>query len=139
VGYVESLGGYHNIAVYPDARTIPGVVLFRFGSAVVFFNAAFFQRKALEAALASPGTKWLVVEGGPINAIDVSGAAAITELAAELKSRGTRLAFANIRTPVRAFLERAGALPAIGADAIFPSLELAARALDSGTHNVTKN
>ncbi|HKE01551.1 MAG TPA: sulfate permease [Planctomycetota bacterium] len=128
LGRVEGLGGYHSLAQYPDAKTFPGVVLYRFGAALLFFNTSYFRRRVLDAAAARSDAKWLVIEGGPINTIDVTGAEALGRLAEETRKRGVRLALANVRTEVLALLDRAGTTATLGADAVFPSLDAAVEA-----------
>ena len=44
LGRVEGVKGYHDITRYPDARRIPGLVLFRWDAPLFFANAELFQR-----------------------------------------------------------------------------------------------
>jgi MFS superfamily sulfate permease-like transporter len=128
LGSTGGLTGFHSVADYPDAKTIPGLILYRFGSAVMFFNAPYFSQRALELVAARPDAKWLIVDGGPINAIDSTGAAALEGLVRQLNKRGVRLGLANARTNVRGVLDRAGVTTAMGEGAMFPSLEAAVSA-----------
>jgi anti-anti-sigma regulatory factor len=50
------------------------------------------------------------VDGSPINSIDSTGTAMLEGLSEDLRARGIRLGFANLRTEVRALLERSGVL-----------------------------
>jgi MFS superfamily sulfate permease-like transporter len=45
LGRVRGLKGFHNVADYPEAKTIPGLLLYRFDSNVVFFNAEFARQR----------------------------------------------------------------------------------------------
>jgi len=54
LGRVEGLASFHNVARHEGATTIPGMVLYRFNAPVIFYNAAYFKRRVLEAAAASP-------------------------------------------------------------------------------------
>jgi anti-anti-sigma regulatory factor len=107
------------------ARTWPDLLLNRFGAALVFFNAPYFKKRALEMAATHPGIKWFIVDGSPINSIDSTGAAMLEALSEDLRARGVRLGFANLRTEVRALLERSGVQAALGDGAFFPTLESA--------------
>jgi hypothetical protein len=51
-----------------------------------------FKKRVLEVAASRPGIKWFVVDGGPINTIDSTGAATLEALVADLRARGIRLA-----------------------------------------------
>jgi sulfate permease, SulP family len=46
-------------------------------------------------------------------------------LSEDLRGRGIRLGFANLRTEVRALLERSGVQAALGNGALFPTLKSA--------------
>ncbi len=135
LGRVAGMRGWHDLSRHEGAETQPGLVLYRFSAAIVFFNAPYFKKRVLELASASEGVRWLVVDGAPLNTIDSTGATTIEDLAAELRARGVRLGFANLRSVVRAGLERAGVHEALGADAFFATLNSARRAFEaeSGT------
>ena len=42
LGQLPGLKGYHSTQDYPDAETLPGLLLFRFNANIVFFNADYF-------------------------------------------------------------------------------------------------
>jgi MFS superfamily sulfate permease-like transporter len=125
LGRVSGLKGFHNVLHHEKARTWPDLLLYRFGAALVFFNASYFKKRALEMAANHPGIKWLIVDGSPINSIDSTGAAMLEALSEDLGRRGIRLGFANLRTEVRALLERSGVQAALGDGALFPTLKSA--------------
>jgi high affinity sulfate transporter 1 len=50
LGVVEGFPGFHSVERHPDARTPSGLVMYRFGSPITFFNAAFFKRRPAPAA-----------------------------------------------------------------------------------------
>jgi MFS superfamily sulfate permease-like transporter len=131
LGRVEGLRGWHDVSRHAGAETQPGLVLYRFAAAIVFFNAPYFKKRVLDVAAATPGTTWLVVDGAPVNSIDSTGAAVVEDLADELRRRGIRFGFANLRTEVRAVLERAGAKARLGEDAFHTTLNSARRAFEA--------
>ncbi len=62
LGRAEGVKGYHDITRYPDARQIPGLVLFRWDAPLFFANAELFHDRVLDAVAASPTpVRWLVV------------------------------------------------------------------------------
>jgi STAS domain len=85
--WVNGLKGFHNVVHHEQPRTWPSAVLYRFESALVFFNAPYFKKRVLEVAASRPGIKWFVVDGGPINIIDSTGAAMLEALAGDLRAR----------------------------------------------------
>ena len=65
LGRAHGVKGYHDITRYPDARQIPGLVLFRWDAPLFFANAEFFKERVLDAVAKSPTpVRWLVVSGG---------------------------------------------------------------------------
>src|SRR5262249_47977200 len=62
LGRADGIKGYHDITRYPDARQIPGLVLFRWDAPLFFANAEFFKERILNAVRKSPTpVQWLVV------------------------------------------------------------------------------
>src|SRR5262249_51471590 len=50
LGAQPGVPGFHDLRFYPEARTPPGVVLFRFNGPLTFFNAGYFRERLLAAA-----------------------------------------------------------------------------------------
>ena len=125
LGRVEGLQGFHDVAQHEGATVVPGLVLYRFSASVIFYNAAYFKRRVLVVAHASPAAKALIIDGSPILHLDSTGADAIAELKDELAARGMRLAFGSVAPQVQRMLERSGTLERLGPDAVFPTLRRA--------------
>lgn len=128
LGRVEELKAFHNVADYEDAVTQTGLVLYRFSSAVVFFNAAFFKKRVLEIVDNDHDIRWFIVDGSAINLVDATSAEMLEALVGELTLRRVRFGLANFRSEILATLERTGVLACIGPDLIFPTLKSATRA-----------
>ena len=129
LGRVAGLGGWHSVADYPEAKTEPGLVVYRFASSLVFFNSGYFKKRMIELAESSRDVRWIVLDGSPINLVDITGADTLDALVGELAERGVRLGFANVRREVSQMLDRAGVLERLGPDAVFPALDAATDAL----------
>lgn len=109
LGRVEQMKGYHDLKRYPDARQVPGLVLFRWDAPLFFANAEWFHRSACEAvANATQPVRWLVVAAEPVTSVDVTAADMLAELDDQLKAGGTRLCFAEMKDPVKDKLIRFG-------------------------------
>jgi high affinity sulfate transporter 1 len=107
LGRVEGLRGHHDVAGRPDARTVPGLMLWRFEANVVFFNADHFAAR-LKAAMRSQAhpVRWVVVDFSTVNVIDASAVERFDELRAELAAQGVKLGAARIRRSIgRSFRE----------------------------------
>ena len=49
-GLVPGLAGMHDVDDYPQAETVPGLVVYRYDAPLFFANAQDFRRRALAAA-----------------------------------------------------------------------------------------
>jgi MFS superfamily sulfate permease-like transporter len=125
---VPGMKGFHDLTHHADASGTPGLLLYRFGAGIVFYNASYLKKRVLDLAAAQPDLKWVVIDGSTVNTVDSTGAEIIEALARDLARRGVRLALAGFRTGTRGMLERAGALAAIGPDSVYPTLKSAMNA-----------
>jgi high affinity sulfate transporter 1 len=115
LGRVDQIKGYHDITRYPEARRIPGLVLFRWDAPLFFANAEFFHERVMAAVASSPTpVRWLVVAAEPVTSIDVTAADAIAQLDDSLREAGIELCFAEMKDPVKDKLKRFGLLTRFG-------------------------
>jgi MFS superfamily sulfate permease-like transporter len=107
LGRAEGVKGYHDIKWYPNARLIPGLVLFRWDAPLFFANAELFKEQVLaEVNLSPTPVKWFMVASEPITSVDVSAADTLVELDDELQRTGIQLMFAEMKDPVKDKLKR---------------------------------
>ena len=123
LGRVERVKGYHDIARYPQARLIPGLVLFRWDAPLFFANAELFRERALDAVANSPTpVGWLVVAAEPVTSIDVTAADGVCELDDTLHAAGIELCFAEMKDPVKDKLKRFELFTRFGERTFFATL-----------------
>ena len=127
LGRVDNLKGYHDTERYPDARHIPGLVLYRFDAPLFFANADYFRERVRALARRS-GVSWIVVAAEPITDIDATAGETLRGLNDELEAAGIELAFAELKDPVRDGLRRYGIESAIGPHRFFPTIGVAVAA-----------
>ena len=126
LGKPDGVDGYHDMKRYPDAKRIPGLVLFRWDAPLFFANAELFSQCVLDAVAASPTpVRRVVVAAEPITSVDVTSADALTELDQTLKSMNIELCFAELKDPVKDKLKRFGLLADFGESRFFPTKESA--------------
>ncbi|MEO5658449.1 MAG: SulP family inorganic anion transporter [Polaromonas sp.] len=123
LGRVDGVKGYHDITRYPDARLVPGLVLFRWDAPLFFANAELFRDRVLDAVAASPTpVRWLVVGAEPITSVDVTAADMLDELDAALHAAGIDLCFAELKDPVKDKLKRFGLFSRLGEARFFATV-----------------
>ena len=98
LGNVKGIKGFHNTADYPEARTIPGLLLYRFDDNLVFYNADYFATR-LRAAITAQKTpvEWVVIDASSINVIDISALNTFHALRSELEAEGISLYTARVK------------------------------------------
>jgi high affinity sulfate transporter 1 len=123
LGRAHGVKGYHDITRYPDARLIPGLVLFRWDAPLFFANAEFFRERVLDAVAKSPTpVRWLVVAAEPVTSVDVTACDTVAELDQALHARGIELCFAELKDPVKDKLKRFGLFAQLGEAYFFPTV-----------------
>ena len=123
LGRAYGVKGYHDITRYPDARRIPGLVLFRWDAPLFFANAEFFKERALDAVAKSPTpVRWLVVAAEPVTSVDVSAGDTLAELHETLRAQGIEFCFAELKDPVKDKLKRFGLFSQFGEEHFFPTV-----------------
>jgi high affinity sulfate transporter 1 len=136
LGHVSGMRGWHDVADHQDATTHPGLMVYRFGASITFFNSGYFKKRVVELVASHADIEWIIVDGSTINLVDITGAEMLESLAGELAARGVRFGLANARREVRNVLENAGALERIGSDFIFSTLNTAS---DAFLHRVKRS
>ena len=129
LGRVDHVKGYHDITRYPNARLIPGLVLFRWDAPLFFANAELFHESVLGAIASSPTpVTRVIVTAEPVTSIDVTAADALSELHDELQADDIELCFAEVKDPVKDKMRRFGLMARFGEDRFFATIGAAVNA-----------
>jgi len=115
LGRIDQRKGYHDLGRHPDARQVPGLVLFRFDAPLFFANSDHFERRVRAAMADSPDrVRRLVIAAEPITDIDTSAAAMLQILIHDLQRDHIELGFAELKGPVKDRLIQYGLYDQIG-------------------------
>ncbi|QLY28610.1 sulfate permease [Nocardia huaxiensis] len=135
-GFVPGLAGMHDVDDYPNAKLVPGLVIYRYDAPLCFANAEDFRRRAL-AAVEQPaeGTpvRWFVLNAEANVEVDLTALDAVAQLRTELAARGVVFAMARVKRDLRDALDAAGLTAQIGAERLFPTLPTALAAFEQAT------
>jgi sulfate permease, SulP family len=120
-------GHWRTVPVGPGARTMEGLVVYRFGTSLYYANAAKLAEDI--AALVGHGTplRWLVLDCAAIGDVDYTASAVLTKVAEHLHQRHVRLVISSVLAPVRQQLDRYG----ISIDACYDTSGEALEAFDA--------
>jgi len=131
-GYVPGVAGMHNVADYPDASGVPGMLVYRYDSPLFFANAEDFRARALAAVdAADPPPEWFLLNTESIVEVDITAVDALEALRAELAGRGIVFAIARLKQDLANELAPSGFLDRVGKDRLFPTLPTAVEAFKS--------
>ena len=131
VGFVPGLAGMHDVDDYPEAITVPGLVVYRYDSPLFFANADDFRFKALAAVEEFESTgevHWLLLNMEANVEVDITALYALESIRADVASRGIVLALTRVKQDLRKPLADFGLVASIGDDHIFPTLPVAVQA-----------
>ena len=129
LGYVPGVPGMHDVDDYPNARLVPGLLVYRYDSPLFFANADDFLHRAQSAADDfAPPLYWFVLNAEAIVAIDITSLDALDRLRTEMSARGTVFALTRVKHELEVDLERAGFLDRLGPGRVFATLPTAAAA-----------
>jgi high affinity sulfate transporter 1 len=140
LGRAEGVAGYHDVRDYPDAESLPGLVMFRFDAPLIFANARVFrdQVRHLARAFDDSGSarptprgdaepslqpKWIVVAAEPITDVDTTAADMLEDLDEELNAQDISLVFAEMKLPVRTKIHRYELTRTINPEHFYPTIE----------------
>ncbi|WSJ62881.1 sulfate permease [Streptomyces sp. NBC_01310] len=125
-GLVPGVAGMHDVDDYPQARTIPGLLIYRYDSPLFFANAEDFRRRALAAVDEQPApVEWFVLNTEANVEVDITALDAVDALRRELERRGIVFALARVKEDLRDDLDAYGLTASIGAGRLYPTLPTA--------------
>jgi MFS superfamily sulfate permease-like transporter len=128
-GFVPGLAGMHDVDDYPEAMTVPGLLVYRYDSPLFFANAEDFRRRALAAVAGQrEPVSWFVLNVEANVEVDSTGLGAVDDLRAELTGRDIVFALARVKQDLRTALDAYGLSTSIGPERIYPTLPTAVAA-----------
>ena len=129
LGLVQEKDDVYSAVEEEGGRTIPGLIIYRFDSSLLFFNADHFKDR-VRAIIRNANTKpkWFLFDVESVPVLDITGADALEELRAELAGLGVVLAIARAKGLFRVMLDRSGVTDKIGRQHIFPTVHAGAQA-----------
>lgn len=130
LGRIPGTSDYGDLTMYPGAESFPGLVIYRFDAALVFFNADHFKARVRSIVRSAPApVRAFILDAESMPHLDTTGAAVLEDLRSDLERAGTVFAVAAAKSPIRAMFERTGFAARAGSGRIFPSVHAAVAAL----------
>jgi MFS superfamily sulfate permease-like transporter len=128
-GEVPGLAGLHDVDDYPEATTVPGLVVYRYDAPLCFANADDFRGRVLAAVDgAALQVEWVVLNMEANVEIDLTATDMLEDLRRELGARGIVVGLARVKHDLAIYLDRVGFTSRVGPDHVFPTLPTALEA-----------
>jgi SulP family sulfate permease len=127
LGRLPGTGAWAAVDHEPDARTEPGLLVFRLDAPLLFLNAKLVRdrlRELLDAA--RPPVRIVLLDLQFTPDLDVESVNVLAALHADLAGRGVALWLGNVRVGAREVLRRSGLAAAIGEARLYRTLADAA-------------
>ena len=122
-------GGYFIPDISGEEPAEPEFVVYRFGAALFFANAAILQEEIQNLVIRSPKpVKWLVLDADAIVEMDTTGAETLREVVAWLSEQGITFAVSRAHRPLLALLKNYGLTEQFGSDHLYATNREAAAA-----------
>ncbi len=116
---------------HPDARSIPGLLIYRFDAAVLFFNSEYFKERVRSVIASEPKRiSVFLFDAEAVTMIDTTAAFALNEIRSELNARGISFVVARARTALREQFVGFGLFERDAKD-FYPSIRSAVEAFES--------
>lgn len=131
LGTVEGVEGWHDVDAHPDARQIPGVIVYRWEAPLFFANAGSF-RQQIRHLVRERQPAWVVIQCEAVTDVDVTAAEMLEQLDNELNAAGVHMAFAELRSRLQDLTLRYGLLETLDREHFYPTLESALQEIQSG-------
>lgn len=107
----SAAGHWQSMPVAPGARTVAGLLVYRFGSGLYFANAARLLSDVQELTGNGAVLRWFCLDAAAVGDVDYSASTVLTGVVATLRRAGVRVVAANVPDAVRAELDRYGIAP----------------------------
>ena len=128
LGWLPGTEGQVDIRKFKDARTVPGLVVYRFDDAILFFNADYFKMRLLDAVQKEVEARAVLFDAEAVSSIDVSGVAALREVRETLMAQGIVMGIARARGSFLRMLVRSGLAREMGSELLYGSVRAGIRA-----------
>jgi SulP family sulfate permease len=126
---VPGTGAFRSRDTFPDAPSIPGLLIYRLDGPLFFANIDLLSQ-GIRAAVAGADhpVGEVLLDAEAVYDIDSTAVLGLLELINQLEHDGVRFTIARLKSEVREFLERAGVIERLGTDAVFLQISDAATA-----------
>ncbi|MBG6503103.1 SulP family inorganic anion transporter [Pseudomonas aeruginosa] len=122
LGWMHGIDGQVELAKYPQATTLLGLVIYRFDAPLLFFNADYFKQRVLAVVDGSERPNAVLLNAEAMTNLDISGLATLHEVQQILKAQGVHLSLARVTGQTLDLLQRSSMRGEIKPPLVFSSV-----------------
>jgi len=104
LGRIPGSQRYSDMGRHPDNEALPGIVIFRVESSLLYFNAEHVRNAVWQRIQEAPDLRLVVCDLSNAPLVDVAGSKMLVGLQSELSKRGVRMRIVEARSKVRDLL-----------------------------------
>ena len=108
LGRIGNSEHYSDISRHPDNILIPGILIMRPESSILYFNAESVRDSIVKKIDAEPDTRALIIDLSASPYLDVGGAGMLVNLVRELKAKGIEVSIASSLAQARDMMRKSG-------------------------------
>jgi len=116
-----SLSEYTPDSIEPDGQ----VLIYRFGSALLFYNADYFLEKIMARAAAKKDLRLVVIDAASINIVDLTARTVLNDLMRKLNEDDVELVFARANEAVKSYVTAELEADGLNSDVFYPTIRAA--------------
>jgi high affinity sulfate transporter 1 len=104
------------------APTNPEILIYRFDSALLFFNSTYFSDMLTGRAASKPGLKLIIIDAKPVNLIDLTSLEVLSKLIKEFNEKNITVVFSGANASFRSSLVKKLERENIPVDIFYPGI-----------------
>jgi len=121
-----AVGAYRDITRHPEAKQIPGLLILRLTSPLLYYNCRYVRDRFKELLRQThPPARTVLIDMHANDSLDITSAEILGKFLDEFRKEGIEVMFADLHKPVLDFARQSGLVEKIGEEEIFLTVQAA--------------
>ncbi len=140
LGRLPGTNIFRNVDNFPEAETVPSLLVLRIDASLYFANTEFLKHKIRDVLRQGEGgLKAIILDASSVNDLDSSATTALHQIARNLQERRIEFFMAGVKGPVREVMIRSGLYNLLGGDHFFFTIDAAVKRYQSSRAGIREN